>query len=165
VPKIYTKAASVELGFEALPSASDASYWVDGLVAAERPVTVPTLVQLQLDGALHSSSYLWPGMALPELQTDGRSRDRNAAMEHSIDVPSRRRVHVPLAVSAGVSALAAAGSYAMAHNTAADYRDNPHSNAQLEELRARANTLVYVSVGLGTVALGTGVGAAVAWPR
>ena len=65
----------------------------------------------------------------------------------------------------GICAYVDPVSYAAALATAHDYRNNQHENRRLEVLRERANTLVYVSAGFGTVAVGTGLGAAFTWPR
>ncbi len=163
VQRLWAQSAEHLWKVEAVPPLGSTLIWFDGRVGLERPVSVPTLVQLQReDGSVAATSYAWPGDALP---SDPLLATVRAPSGHSIDVPHERRFHVGLAVGAGVAALAAGGSYALAYNTAMDYRNNPHGNSELEELRGRANALVYVSAGLGAVAFGSGLGAALAWPR
>jgi hypothetical protein len=166
VPGLWERAAQMEWAFEPVTVPEGSLLFFDGVVGNERPTSAPTILQQQdAEGLFATTAYLWPGDDLPDLAPATVARRVWGPDEHHIVVPGQRRAHIPLVVSAGLCALAAGGSYALAHNTATDYRNNPHSNAELEQLRGRANTLVYVSGGLGGFALLTGVGAAIAWPR
>ncbi len=147
-----------------------AETWFDGVRSPERPQGVPTVMQLvAFDGTTLVSSYLWPEEPLPGIPAGLLNPPPPTTSSYTprleVQTPGSGGPHLPLAVSAGISAMAAAGSYGLALATASDYRNNPHDNAELEALRSRANALVYVSGGLGTVALGTGLGAALSWPR
>ncbi len=168
VPQLYERAAEVAWQVEPLVAPQGSTLlWLDGVVRSERPVVAPVVAQYQRDGDLVLSAYVWPedDLPAPPPAPQVALRPERRELEHSILVPKQRRAHLPLVVGAGLTALAGAGSYALAYTTARDYRDNPHSDAELEQLRGRANSLVYVSVGLASVAVGTGVGAAVTWPR
>lgn len=170
VPRLYEQAAEVTWQVEPVVAPHGSTLlWLDGVVRSERPVVAPAVAQYQRDGEVVLSAYVWPEDDLPvppPVPAEATLSQERRDLDHSIQVPpQRRRAHLPLVVGAGLTALAGAGSYALAYTTARDYRDNPHSNAELERLRGRANSLVYVSVGLGAVAVGTGVGAAVTWPR
>jgi hypothetical protein len=166
VPQLWDQATAVVREMEPVALPSTALLWVDGVIVRERPTTMPAVVQLQApDGAVFATAYVWPGDPLPVPPVIAELRRDRADLGNTITVPRASHAHIPLVVGAGLTALAAAGSYAWAYGTSRDYRDNPHTNAELDRLRTRANTLVYVSVGLGAVAAGTGLGAALAWPR
>ncbi len=166
VPGLWERAA--EQSWEVRPVSVPAGslLFFDGVVSDERPSSAPTILQHRdASGVIATTAYLWPDDDLPALAPMVAARRDWGPEEHRIVVPHQRRAHVPLVVGAGLSALAALGSYALAYNIAVDYRDNPHSDAELEQLRSRANTLVYASAGLGGVAAISGLGAVIAWPR
>ncbi|MFH1465385.1 MAG: hypothetical protein ABIO70_13440 [Pseudomonadota bacterium] len=166
VPQLWGQAAEVARVVEPVALPDTVVLWVDGTIVTARPTTTPAVVQLQArDGSVLATAYTWPADPLPIPLALAEARSIRSDIGNTITVPRAHHPHIPLAVGAGLSALAAAGSYALAWGTARDYRDNPHTDAELEQLRAQANTLVFVSVGLGTVAVGAGLGAGFAWPR
>ena len=166
VPRLWEQAAGIPREVEPVAVPDSALLWLDGVVGTARPTMIPAVVQLQArDGAVLATAYAWPGEPLPVPPVVAAARSIRMDPGNTITVPSDHHAHVPLAVGAGLSALAAAGSYAIAWGAARDYRDNPHTDAELDRLRARANSLVYVSVGLGAMTGGLGLGAALAWPR
>ncbi len=165
IARLFVQARGLQLETSSVPR-TGGQYWFDGLPGNARPANQPSLVQLQdSSGRLLASAYLWPGDALPTPTPPLVELAAQPTLEVSGAHEARRGPHVALTIGAGLSALAAGGCYAVALAAANDYRENPHSDAELVQLRTRANGLVFVSAGLGALAVGTGVGAVVTWPR
>jgi hypothetical protein len=169
VARLWARSCDLEWGWTSAATGDAVALWVDGAHSWQRPDRLPSVAQLVRDHGVVATAYIWPQddlpLAPPEPAPVAQLHSTGPAPGHRIQVPSQRRAHVPLGISAGLTALAGGISYALALNTASDYRTNPHSDTELEQLRQRANTLVYVSTGLGGVAVGTGVGAVIAWRR
>lgn len=136
---------------------------VDGHPADVRPVDRPALIWLrQDDGFVPYSALLPPGAPDPDLS-------RYAVTEPPPPVvpppPTRSRsARAPLTVASGLVAVGSGLLYGGASLAASRYADPATPYAELDGLRARANTLTAASaIGLGA-ALGLGA-AAVASPE
>ncbi len=183
ISRLYVEAAETPVGLQDAEFQPATVIWYDGVDAEQRPEGVPVLAQRTTEwGALLATAYLWPDdpapavppqliAALPRPEPPEPDPEQ---LEGALPVPGpelRVRaagepppwLRTALVSVASASAVAAGASAAFAGATAADYRNNPHSLDELDQLKARNNTLVYTAGGLGLVAAGAGVGVAVTW--
>lgn len=181
IAKLYGEAAELPVGQGEAPGHPGVVLWFDGHRDEPLPVGASTLVQqVSPGGALLATHYLWPGDPVPALAPDllasapppeppGPDLTRRPSVDLAAELPSPRGLARPpwlrgsLVAVAGASALAAGVSCLAAGATASDYRDNDHSLAELDQLKARNNALVFTAGGLGIVAAGAGVGVAFTW--
>jgi hypothetical protein len=120
--------------------------WIDGERALAQPAGRPFIFQhLGLEGQIYSSALVQPGGSMPVY----------AAMREK----TRSGVNMPLAITAGVSALASGGLYWLAGSQADKYWDPTTPDGELDALRGQANALGWASVGVGTIAVSAGAGA------
>jgi hypothetical protein len=179
---LFAEAARLPDGLQLAAPQLGSAAWFDGEQRWERSAGTATLLQ-QVDssGRLIATHYLWPADPIPlieleRLLVEGPSTDPPppvpvAALAEPAPsptlAPGPAREHgalrTPLLAVAGGSALAATAAAIAAGAVAADYRHNEHSLDELDQLKARNNTLVYAAGGLGAVALGAGVGVVFTW--
>lgn len=115
--------------------------WFDGVPGTERPADRPTVVQLELDGAVATSRYLAPGDAMPPY----------AAAPLASPVV-RRRLALGVGIGLGVGSAALYGAAAA---SAAQF-EGPLSaedwdRQEVEGLADRTNRLVYASAATGAL--------------
>ncbi len=168
------------------PWQPDTSAWYDGLQSEQRPGGSATLLQLtSTSGVLMGTHYLWPAdeiptvsearlAALPPPEPDP-PEEPIASGPQPVDAsppPADLTIHSDvqppwlessLLAVAGASTAAAGISCLLAGRVAADYRTNDHTLAELDQLKARNNTMVYTAGALGVLAVGAGVGVAFTW--
>jgi hypothetical protein len=182
ITKLYAEAANLpELVVFTAPQVGSGARF-DGLESWERAGSTATLLQ-QVDsaGGVIASYYLWPEDPIPLIELERLLAEAPpveppppepvSALVEPVPAADLRMGRVrdpsalrpPLLAVAGASALAAGVSAIAAGAVAADYRNNEHSLAELDQLKARNNTLVYAAGGLGAVAVGAGVGVAFVW--
>lgn len=129
---------------------------VDGQPATGRPTDRPALVLVVgVDGVVTASGYVWPDDPMPayqpaEIGAAPASRAHPKGPNHAL-----------LAV-AGASLLAAGGMYAANFAVHAAYFAASEDDPDREQMRATNNALVVTSIGIGALAVGTGIGAVVA---
>jgi len=122
--------------------------FVDGKVATQAPIDRPYLFQYSDEaGKVTTSALVRPGLDPPTYPAHS-PRDRKEA-----------RVNLPLATTAGLAALASGGLYLAASHSESTFWDPATSDADLEALRKRTNTMGWLSAGVGVVAVGTGAAA------
>ncbi len=133
---------------DALPEPQAGQVLVDGEPASEVPTDRPYLFQyVDESGAVATTRLVQAGMSPPEYPSrPARAREGVA-------------VNVPLAVVAGVSAVAAGGLYLAAAEQESQFWDSKTAAADLDAYRSRANTLGALSAGVGVVAVGSGAAA------
>ncbi len=139
---------------------------VDGKTAAELPQDRPFLWQhTDGDGRVRATTVVQPGMQPPRYATlrgyQAIPRDRRSG---PVTRARRNRSHglsVPLAVLSGCTAIASGVSYAVASSKAQRFWSRATPTSKLASLQNQTNTWVWISVGTGAIAAGTGVAAVV----
>lgn len=115
---------------------------LDGSPAVERPSTVPTLLQWEdAKGQIRLTSYLWPEEPLPAMLLPD----------------PRRPFRAPLAITAGLGAVATGLLYYGASQSADQFWDPATPNAELPGLQQRVNLLTGGMIGAGGLGLAAGV--------
>jgi hypothetical protein len=145
--------------------AGDGVIRIDGRVGTEFPKDRPYLFQHVSDsGIVLASTVVGIGVAPPRYGTmrgiqnahAGRGQTKAKSEKRS---PSPIQVNVPLASIAGGAAAVAGISYALAVSSETKFWDPTTKRSNLDGLKKKTNTMVWVSGISGTVALGTGVSA------
>ncbi len=139
----------------AVPPPTSGGLLFDGSPGLARPQAWPTIVQvITPDQSVAASAYVWPGDPLPLYATAATPK------------PTKNAAGRTLAFVGAGSALAAGGVYLAAFVVATDLRSNAGemSREEGEVLQDQANGLVLTSAGLGVVALGSGIAAAISLP-
>lgn len=154
--------ASLDVATESVPIPPGTSLRVDGVRTTERPLERPAVMQLlSSSGRVLESVWLTEDQPMPDW-----SRHAEVVAGPSVRhaAPSAHRSPAAWWIAGGVAILAGAGVYSWAvidHGTYVDI-DNGLDEAGLSSLRARANTKVAVSGGLGVVGIGLGI-VAIRW--
>jgi len=120
--------------------------WIDGVSVMAQPAGRPFIFQhLGPEGEIYASALVQAGGSLPAYA--------------AIREKKRAGLNMPLAITAGASALASGGLYLLAGGQAAQYWDAATPEGDLDALRGKANALGWASVGTGMIAVGAGAGA------
>ena len=132
--------------YRALPKPTEGTIYIDGQKSHEVPQDRPYLFQYFPDSEGDPfSGIVEPGIAAPS------------------DYPTRRarmvNVRMPLLVASGASALTSGTLYVLAVRAENRFWDSATSHEDLVALQRRANGLSWASFAMGTVSVGTGVGA------
>ncbi len=157
------------------PSTGDLRF--DGYSTVDRPANFPTLVQyVRPDGGVAFTRYLQPSDTVPDYPTGPQPVGPQPPMPVTpmpspqpvprpyTPPPAKRSVRAPLWFAAGLTAMASGITYGLAGSAKQDFLDPTTADADLDELRSRANTLVIVS-GFGAAAtVGLTIGGAAAKP-
>lgn len=134
---------------ESVLQPKDGALWFDGVPGTERPADRPTVIQLELEGAVATSRYLAPGDAMPTYQP--------APLASPV---VRRRLGLGVGIGLGVGSAAL---YGLAAASAAQFEGSLPADSWdrggAEQLAARTNRLVYASAATGVVG-GVSVGLA-----
>ena len=139
-----------------LPAPARGDVLLDGRSARSRAAELPVIFQRTgEDGSIAQTLYLGPMDPVPSYEAAA-----SPAISSTTPVKSKH-TSVPVAAVAGAAAAAAIGTYAIAGVYAGDYRDNEHTDAELDGLRSKANAFSLTAAGIGGVALGLGVTAVV----
>jgi hypothetical protein len=187
IARLYAEASTPTTDSEPAPWSVGTVSWYDGTKAQLRPSSSATILQRGApEGERVWTHYLMPDQPLPPTPLVAYAEEHRAqpGAPPAPEPPAQQATASPLEAAplpapssdaaprwvkpglvgiAGAAAVAAAGSLVVAGSVAADYRDNEHSLAELDSLKARNNRLVYTAGGLGVVALGAGVSVAVTW--
>ncbi|MDP6931498.1 MAG: hypothetical protein QGG40_01220 [Myxococcota bacterium] len=162
---IQTLWGTVVSSYERVPEPEQGQLIFDGVPGVERPGTRPTIVQLQAeDGSIVVSAYLVPENPLPPYRV--RLPTELAVAEPTVAEPvaaGRRRVGPGALLWTGAAAGAASSVvlYALASGSAATFEEYHAgwTTADLQAQRRQTNSLVAGAMGVGVLALGSGVGA------
>ena len=147
-------------GIPLSPSPGEILY-VDGLRGAQRPGSRPAIMQLtNVSGTVEHSTWLgaadplpaWLLAPAPDPLADARTRAPKAARE-------RRPAVLPLAITAGASALVAGGLYGYAWAPRGRFLDAATPYEDLDGYRSATNTATIGAAVAGGIAVGAGAGA------
>ena len=164
---------SVPVAGKPIARASDGYIRLDGAVAGEFPTDRPYLFQHVSDtGVMLSSTVVGIGANPPHYATGRGYQNANMAPARSGPKPvavkrspvasndkTPFRVNVPLAAVAGGAAVISGITYAIAVSSETRFFDPTTPKQELPKLRKNTNTMVWLSGGFATVAVGSGVSA------
>lgn len=154
--------ASLDVATESVAIPPGTSLWIDGVRTTERPLERPAVMQLLSSaGRVMESVWLTEDQPMPDWS---RHAEVLAGLSVGQPAPVAHRNPAPWWIAGGAAILAGAGVYSWAvidHGTYVDL-DNGLDEAGLSSLRARANTKVATSGGLGVVGIGLGI-VAIRW--
>jgi hypothetical protein len=151
-----------EVGGEPVPRPAVGLIRVDGKIANELPRDRPYLWQhADGDGRSRTSAVVVPGMRPPRYATTRGQQEVGPPREGVTKVRRESGLSKPLAVIAGVSAIASGVSYGMSSSKAQKFWDASTPQGKLGGLRDQTNTWAWVSVGTGSLAIGCGTAAVI----
>ena len=163
---------SVPVAGKPIPRASDGLIRLDGAVAGEYPTDRPYLFQHVSDaGTVVASTVVGIGAEPPKYATGRGHQSANAAARSKPSTVAVKRspvangakkpfrVNVPLAALSGGAAVVSGITYAIAVSSETKFFDPTTPKQDLAKLRQNTNTLVWVSGGFATLAVGSGVSA------
>ena len=164
---------SVPVAGKPIPRASNGLIRLDGGVAGEYPTDRPYLFQHVSDsGSVLGSTVVGIGADPPRYATGRGYQSANASTPRSRPAPvavkrapaatsdkGPFRINVPLAAVAGGAAVVSGITYAIAVSSETKFFDPTTPKQDLTKLRQNTNTLVWVSGGFATLAVGSGVSA------
>lgn len=132
----------------------EGALYFNGTAGTRRPGW-PAIVQVvNAAGAVTATQYVWPGDPLP-------GYDAMPVVTETTSVARRKNPGIPLAIGAGVAAVASGTLYVIAAGSARDFAEfqEDDSLVGLEQRRDQTNRLVYASIGVGVLAVAGGLGA------
>ncbi len=137
-----------------VPAPGSGTTYFDGHATLARPADRPTVYQfVDPRGKTIQGDYLRPELATPAYPA-GMAVVAAPVLTKPVKT---RRTSVPLAVIGGALLVGAGVSYALAGASNAQFQDPETPKAEIEGLYGQTNALVYTTVGLGAVGLGTGL--------
>jgi hypothetical protein len=171
---LYRALSVEEAAFDSVPSPSAGWVYMDGRPSEPRPLEWPVILQVSdSEGAIHLSSYLWPGDPLPDYGLELAEAPTATPVPVPEPVPvAEPELPVSVAatsttvrtgprpawlVGAGAAAVTSGVLYALAARSHGEYWDEQTPYTELDAARGRTNGLVLASAGAAGVALGTGV--------
>lgn len=141
-----------------LPAPGSGSVYFDGHATLSRPADRPTVYQfIDPRGNTVQGDYLRPEITAPAYPPGMAA----AAAPAVVKTTKSGHTSVPLAVVGGALLVGAGVTYALAGAAHAQFEDPATPRDEIEGLYGQTNGLVYTSIGLGAVGLGTGLTALV----
>ncbi len=157
LPELFPATHAIQVTYGALPSIGpmeplpepvSARIYVDGVEGTLRPAEQPIIVQVQEDGVITGTRYVFPGDALPRYES-----------KYDPATAGGVRVNKPLLATALGAAVAGGVVYGMAYKANQDFwtYDDSYTLDDLETLQTQANRRVIVAGAMGGVAVASGV--------